>query len=179
MPYTYPYPRPAVTTDAVVFALREGELRVCLVERRKPPFKGRWALPGGFLEMDERAEAGARRELREETGLAPAALEFLGAYDDPGRDPRGRTISLAFFGVVAPGAEPQGGDDAARAEWAPALTAPPLAFDHDVILADALRRLRERGRSSDLILRMLPEGFTAAEAAAAFEATRDHAASDE
>ena len=171
MAFTYPYPRPAVTTDAVVFAIRDGRLTVCLVERRKPPFEGRWALPGGFLGMAERAEAGARRELREETGLTPAVLVFLGAYDEPERDPRGRTLSLAYLGVAGPDAQPRGGDDAARAEWMPALGAPPLAFDHEAILGDALEGLRVRGRRSAILFRLLPERFTMDDATSAFRAT--------
>ena len=100
-PYCYDYPRPAVTVDLAIFALSGDGLRVLLIRRKHDPFAGRWALPGGFLEIDEAIEAGARRELREETGFAPTGpIAFLGAYGEPGRDPRGRTISLAHAAVL-------------------------------------------------------------------------------
>src|SRR4051794_19316530 len=100
-PYCYDYPRPAVTVDLVVFSLSGDELRVLLIRRKADPFAGRWALPGGFLEMDEPIADGARRELREETGLEAAGpLALIGVFGDPGRDPRGRTISLAHATVV-------------------------------------------------------------------------------
>src|SRR5689334_8829310 len=118
-PYCYEYPRPAVTVDLVVFALEGQGLRTLLIRRGKDPFAGRWALPGGFLDIDEPIEAAARREFREETGLdAPEVVEFLGAFGDPGRDPRGRTISLAHVAALrGPVPPPTGGDDASAAAW--------------------------------------------------------------
>lgn len=154
-PYCYEYPRPAVTVDLAVFARVEGEVRVLMIRRKHDPFAGRWALPGGFLEMDETARNAAARELHEETGLAdPGEVEFLGVYDRPDRDPRGRTISLAHAAILA-GQVPEvaGGDDAEQAAWLhpqwldrptrgarglPPLEGPELAFDHAQILADAL-----------------------------------------
>src|SRR5262245_31520994 len=100
-PYCYAYPRPAVTVDLVAFALFGTDLRVLLIRRAKEPFTGHWALPGGFIDIDEPIEAAARRELREETGLdVNGPIELIGVFGDPGRDPRGRTISLAHATVV-------------------------------------------------------------------------------
>ncbi len=144
--YCYLYPRPAVTIDLAVFALDGERLRVLLIRRKKDPFAGRWALPGGFLDIDEPVEVGARRELREETGLdVTRPVEFLGVYADPGRDPRGRTITLAHA-FVARGPLPSvaGRDDAEGAAWLDPMQPLPLAFDHDKILADALAWVRRR-----------------------------------
>jgi 8-oxo-dGTP diphosphatase len=144
--YCYRYPRPAVTIDLAVFALDGDRLRVLLIRRKKEPFAGRWALPGGFLDIDEPVETGARRELREETGLdLTGPVEFLSVYADPGRDPRGRTISLAHT-FVARGPLPSvaGSDDAEDAAWFDPEQPPALAFDHDKILADALVWVRRR-----------------------------------
>lgn len=141
MPYCYDYPRPAVTVDLIAFARQGDAWRVLLVRRGHEPFAGKLALPGGFLDMNELAEDGARRELFEETGLEhPGAITFLGYYDDPNRDPRGRTIGLAFVAILdGPPPTVAGGDDAAEALWiAPGPIEPAaLAFDHTRILADA------------------------------------------
>jgi 8-oxo-dGTP diphosphatase len=138
--YRYKYPRPAVTVDLVVFSLRDDELCVLLVERRQEPFAGHWAIPGGFLNLDEPAEAGARRELNEETGVTvPGAVSSIGFFDAPGRDPRGRTISLAHVALVRPPIpQPRGSDDARRAAWIGISKLGPLAFDHDAILSSAV-----------------------------------------
>lgn len=143
MSYTYDYPRPAVTVDSVVFTLYHGVLSAALVERGREPFAGRLALPGGYIELDEEIEAGARRELAEETGLRELEwLEPLGFFGALDRDPRGRTIGLAFVGFAAiPAPELRGGDDAASAMWTPLDLAVELAFDHDRILEDAVKKL--------------------------------------
>jgi 8-oxo-dGTP diphosphatase len=142
--YTYPYPRPSVTADIVVVT-REEAPRVLLIRRRHDPFAGMWAIPGGFIEMNETLEATARRELIEETGIEVGAderLEQLHTFGDPGRDPRGRTISVAFLVLVdATPLNPRAGDDAADVAWHPLDQPPPLAFDHDQILEFARRRL--------------------------------------
>ena len=143
--YTYDYPRPAVTTDCVLFSRDErNELSVLLIERGGEPYKGCWAFPGGFLEMDETVEEGASRELEEETGLIISSenglLKQLGCYSQVDRDPRGRVITSAFYAVV-PKADVKGNDDARDARWFPVSALPPLAFDHDQILRDALQRL--------------------------------------
>lgn len=147
--YTYDHPRPAVTADTVLMAYPEDpqgplDCEILLVRRGRDPFKGRWALPGGFLDMEETVEACARRELREETGAETDAFDFilLGLFDRPGRDPRGRTISAAYL-VQAPreAFDPAAGDDAAEARFFRADALPPadeLAFDHADILHDAL-----------------------------------------
>ena len=142
MAHTYDHPRPAVTVDAVVFAKEGDTVRVLLVRRGKPPFEGKWALPGGFVDMDETLLESANRELAEETGLRGVELEQLQAFGDPGRDPRGRTVSIAHWGVLE-GSRPEvkGADDAAEAGWHDVDELPELAFDHADILALALQRL--------------------------------------
>lgn len=134
----------AVTVDLAVLTVRDGALHVLLVERAQQPYAGHWALPGGFLLPDESAETAARRELAEETGLGDATglrLEQLRAYSEPGRDPRMRVVSVAFTALLPDAPEPRGGGDAAQARWLPYDTAPPLAFDHGRILADARDRV--------------------------------------
>jgi 8-oxo-dGTP diphosphatase len=134
--YCYDFPRPSVTVDIAIVTL-EKRPRVLLVRRKNEPFAGAWALPGGFINMDETLEDSARRELREETGVTAADLVQLGTYGDPGRDPRGRTITVAYLTRVKPRqVKPVAADDAAEVGWF-ALDAPPtLAFDHDRILAE-------------------------------------------
>lgn len=144
--YIYDYPRPAVTTDCILFSKDDnGELSVLLIERGGEPYKGCWAFPGGFLEMDETVEEGVVRELREETGLAlspdDSRLRQLGCYSKVDRDPRGRVITIAFNAVVDK-AEVKGSDDARDARWFPVSALPPLAFDHDQVLKDALIALQ-------------------------------------
>lgn len=142
-PYTYEYPHPSVTVDIVVFHPRPDGLHVLLIQRQREPFKGYWALPGGFVEMDETLETTAHRELLEETGLLVKWLRQLGTYGDPGRDPRGRVISVVYLAILPEQADPQvkGADDASQAAWFPVNNLPPLAFDHNQILQDSLRRL--------------------------------------
>jgi 8-oxo-dGTP diphosphatase len=139
MPYTYKYPRPAVTADCVVITSEE-EPRVLLIERGEEPFKGCWAIPGGFLNMDETTEQCAIRELEEETGLKIDKAKQIGAYCKVDRDPRGRTISVAYLAIVERPLEVSGQDDAAKANWFPVNALPPLAFDHDEIMADAMTK---------------------------------------
>lgn len=145
--YTYDYPRPAVTVD-LVLVTREERPRVLLIRRKKEPFAGKWALPGGFVDMDETLEESARRELLEETGVRVARLEQLHTFGDPGRDPRGRTITVAYLAVVAPGSvDARAADDAAEAGWFSLRRPPPLAFDHADILALARKRVRSWAKS--------------------------------
>ena len=157
--YTYDYPRPAVTTDCVIFGYDGKELKVLLIERGIEPFKGCWAFPGGFLDMDEDALAGARRELKEETGLENAFIEQFHTFSEPGRDPRGRVITIAHYALVKI-QEVEGGDDAAQARWFPIGEVPPLAFDHDRILRMAMSRLKERIHFEPVGFELLPEVFT-------------------
>lgn len=137
--YTYDYPRPMVSVDAVVLRERAGRLEVLLIRRGKPPFEGLHALPGGFVEMDEDLHEAAARELGEETGLDGVDLEQLAAFGRPDRDPRGRCISIAFVGLLERGGDQVvGRDDAAEAAWHDTADLPPLAFDHTEIVALAL-----------------------------------------
>jgi 8-oxo-dGTP diphosphatase len=136
---------PAVTVDIVTAVRREGQWNVLLVKRRNPPFVGQWAIPGGFVEPNEPLEAAARRELWEETGAQPAHLEQLHAFGEPGRDPRGWTISVAYLAVLDEGTmeaqRVRAGSDAGDVGWFALDDLPPLAFDHADILAYAARRL--------------------------------------
>ena len=125
--YTYEYPRPAVTTDCVIFGYDGRDLKVFLIERGIEPFKGRWAFPGGFLNMDEDAITGAKRELKEETGLEDAFIEQFHTFSEVGRDPRGRVITIAHYALVRT-QEVTGGDDAAQARWFSIPEVPPLAY---------------------------------------------------
>jgi 8-oxo-dGTP diphosphatase len=139
---TYDFPRPFVAADVAVFRGEAGAREVLLIERGHDPFAGRWALPGGFVEDGETLESAARRELLEETGLDPNRdLVQVGAYGDPGRDPRGWSVSVLFVTMMGwdETTQVQGGSDAAKAAWYPVGAHPPLAFDHDILLADALR----------------------------------------
>ena len=137
MTYTYKYPRPAVTADCVVFT-RESNPKVLLIERAAEPYKGRWAFPGGFMEMDETTEQCAIRELEEETGLKIEDLKQIGTYSKVDRDPRGRTITVAYLAIIDAPLEVRGQDDAAKAQWFSLDELPELAFDHDEIMRDAL-----------------------------------------
>ena len=144
--FCYEYPRPAVTVD-IVIVTRERKPRVLLIRRKHDPFAGMWAIPGGFVDMDESLEGAARRELAEETGVAVEELEQLHTFGDPGRDPRGRTISVAFLARIRPTqVRPQAADDAAEAAWHRLDHLPPLAFDHRKILALARQRVRQKSR---------------------------------
>lgn len=134
--YVYAWPRAMVTVDAVVFAGAADAARVLLIERGREPYAGTWALPGGFIEMDETLEASARRELEEETGLRDVGLEAFATFGDPGRDPRGRSITTAFWAWLAGDAPAvEGRDDATDARWFAMESLPPLAFDHAEIIA--------------------------------------------
>jgi len=146
MPYTYEYPRPAVTVDVVIFTIRAGELALLMIRRGGAPFKGHWALPGGFVEENESLERAAARELQEETGIVQTSLVQLGAFGDPGRDPRGHTVSVAFYAFIAAPARPVAADDAADAQWVSLSTIARarVAFDHARIIALAVQRLRDQ-----------------------------------
>lgn len=144
MPYTYDYPRPAVTVDAVVFQPTDNNsLKILLIERLQDPFKGMWALPGGFVDEQETLEEAVSRELEEETGLKGIKLYQLEAFSAPGRDPRHRTISIAFWGFCKKAPRLQPGSDAAEARWVNIEQLPPLAFDHEVMIKKALKRALE------------------------------------
>jgi len=152
MAYTYKYPRPAVTADCIVIA-REAEPKVLLIQRGIDPYKGCWAFPGGFMNMDETTEQCAIRELEEETGLQVSEVYQIGAYSKVDRDPRGRTVTVAYLAIVDELIAVTGQDDAAKAEWWPLsdfldepsgkAERPHLAFDHYDIMQDAIRKYKE------------------------------------
>jgi 8-oxo-dGTP diphosphatase len=144
--YVYDWPRPMVTVDAIVFALFAGKARLLLINRGNEPFKGKWALPGGFVGIDEELEAAAARELAEETGLKGVALEQMHTFGRCGRDPRGRQITVAFMGIIESGAKKvKAGDDASDARWFDIAELPKdMAFDHNEVAKFAIAKLRRK-----------------------------------
>ena len=140
--FYYKYPRPSVTADCVVMT-REAEPKVLLIERGDEPFKGCWAFPGGFMNMDETTEQCSIRELEEETGMKVSIVYQIGAYSKVDRDPRGRTITVAYLAIVDEPIAVNGQDDAAKAQWFPLSALPELAFDHDEIIPDAVKKYKE------------------------------------
>lgn len=157
--YVYKYLHPAVTTDCVVFGFDDVKLKVLLVERKSDPYKGKWAFPGGFVNIDESCEAGALRELQEETGLTSVYIEQFYTFSEPNRDPRERVITVGYYALVRI-QDVKAGDDAAKAEWFALDELPELAFDHDMIFQMALKRLRERVKIEPIGFELLPEKFT-------------------
>jgi 8-oxo-dGTP diphosphatase len=140
--YVYEYPRPMVTVDAAVFACVAGKTKLLLVQRKHEPYQGSWALPGGYVEIDEDLPEAAARELAEETGLKDVPLEQLRTFGKPGRDPRGRTITVAYLGIVRQDRrQVKAADDAAQAQWFDVETLPRMAFDHEQIARCAIERL--------------------------------------
>lgn len=171
MSFTYEYPRPALTVDCVVFGFTGDSLQVLLIRRGIAPFSGSWALPGGFVHMEETLDQAARRELEEETHLQNVFLEQLYTFGTPARDPRGRVISVAYYALVRPDQHPATGDsDAAEAAWYPLEKLPPLAFDHAQILSTALDRLRGKIRYQPVGFELLPKKFTLGQLQALYEA---------
>lgn len=161
MSYTYDHPRPAVTVDCVVFGLDEEDLKALLIRRDVEPFAGRWALPGGFVHMDESLEDAALRELSEETGLTRVFLEQLYTFGDPHRDPRGRVVSVAYYALVKlSDHRVKAASDARDAAWFAVSDLPALAFDHDQILQAALERLKGKVRYQPIGFELLPPKFT-------------------
>ncbi|MEO0043599.1 MAG: hypothetical protein RL329_3047 [Bacteroidota bacterium] len=162
MTYTYEYPRPSLTVDCIIFGLDEtGRLKVLLIQRAKNPFKDHWALPGGFVDMDEDLEAAALRELKEETGVENVFIEQLFTFGTPERDPRGRVVSVAYFALVNLAEHQLGADtDAQDVRWYALDELPDLAFDHAVILETAINRLRGKVRYQPIGFELLPDSFT-------------------
>lgn len=183
---TYRYPRPALTVDSVVLGFdaeeADGLLRVLLIQRGEKPFRGQWALPGGFVTVSDERDQGesleeaARRELLEETGVEVAYLEQLYTFGAPGRDPRGRVITVAYLALVRPrDYRVTAGSDAADARWAPVDHAldgslGALAFDHRAILERALERVRSKVRYAAIGFHLLPKKFTLGELHALYQA---------
>ena len=171
MPFTYQYPRPALTVDCVVFGFDEGELKVLLIERDLEPFAGAWALPGGFVHVDETVDDAARRELREETGLSDVFLEQLYTFGELDRDPRERVVSVAYYALVALSRHtPKAATDARNAAWFCVSDLPTLAFDHDRILAMAVQRLKGKVRYQPIGFELLEEKFTLSQLQHLYEA---------
>ena len=150
-----------ISVDSVVFGYTEGELKVALIKRKKNPFIGMWAIPGGFMEGSETVEETALRELKEETGIENVYLEQFHVFNQPGRDPRGPTITIALFALIdSEKCHLIASEDAAKAKWWPAYKMPPLAFDHDQIYAKALEALRNALRTRPLAFELLTKEFT-------------------
>jgi 8-oxo-dGTP diphosphatase len=161
--FSYEYERPGLTVDCVIFGLDldEETLMVMLIERDLDPFAGMWAIPGGFVRTGETLEVAAARELREETGIEDVFLEQLYTFGDPGRDPRGWVVSVAYYALVSPEKHPaHAATDARQARWFPADRLPPLAFDHARILKAALARVRGKLTYAPIGFELLPRKFT-------------------
>lgn len=179
MVYTSDYPIINVTVDVVVLIIDEGELRALMVRRAGPPYQGRWALPGGFVEVDEDLETAARRELMEETGVNAdeVRIEQLATYGAPKRDPRGRTLSVAWLAILPASSDPQAGSDASHAAWKPVdtlLGRTRLAFDHKRILSEAVERTRAKLEYTNLATAFLGEEFTIAQLRQVYEVIWGH-----
>jgi 8-oxo-dGTP diphosphatase len=159
----------SVTVDIVIFTLREGELQVLLIKRKNPPFEGRWAIPGGYVELDESLEDAAARELCEETNVKGMHIEQLYTFGDPKRDPRGRVITVAYFALVPAPLAVQAGDDASDAQWKSVHHLPSMAFDHAQIVNYALKRLRYKLEYSAVGFQLLPPTFTLSDLQQAYE----------
>lgn len=170
MAYTYEYPHPAVTVDCVVFAVDNEDLKVMLIERGEEPFKGQWALPGGFVKIDEDLDTAARRELEEETGLKGIFLEQLFTYGAVKRDPRERVISVAYMALVnLEGHDVKASTDAVNAAWFSLDDLPDLAFDHEKIIEQAQERLEGKVRYQPIGFELLPDLFTLTELQTLYE----------
>ena len=171
--YCYKYPHPAVTTDIALFTIRADQLAILLVRRGMPPYQDCWALPGGFVNPDECLEAGALRELAEETGIRGVYLEQLYTFGRPDRDPRERIISVAYYALAAAEAlTPIAGSDAAEVAWFSMNTLPGLAFDHQDIIAMAQQRLRAKLDYSTVAFGLMTETFTLSELQKVYETIR-------
>lgn len=164
MNFTYQHPHPAVTVDCAVFGYDAADLKVLLIRRKLEPFKGQWALPGGFVQIAESLEAAARRELSGETGLGQLFLEQLYTFGEPDRDPRERVISVAYYALVKlTDHTVRAASDAEDAAWFPVAELPTLGFDHERIVETALRRLKAKVRYEPIGFELLPEKFTLGE----------------
>jgi 8-oxo-dGTP diphosphatase len=163
-----------VTVDIVIFTIQSGELRVLLVKRGIPPFAGQVAIPGGFVLEDESLDQAALRELKEETGVGDVYLEQLYSFGDPGRDPRGRVVTVAYYALISADRSPLvAGTDAADARWCAIRQLPVLAFDHGKILDYALERLRNKLEYTTVGFQLLPPRFSLTELQEVYEAILD------
>jgi 8-oxo-dGTP diphosphatase len=174
MTYSYQYPHPAVTTDVALFTLREQQLQLLLIKRGNEPHAGSWALPGGFLEIDEDLEECAKRELEEETGISGVYLEQLYTFGNPKRDPRERVISVTYYALTPSNRlQLKASSDAADAAWFSLERLPELAFDHDEIIELARNRLAAKMTYSTIAFQFMPETFTLSELQSVYEILRN------
>jgi 8-oxo-dGTP diphosphatase len=174
MPYTYEFERPNLAVDCVVFGLDEEDLKIILIERDLAPFKGKWAIPGGFVHIAESLEEAAKRELKEETGVEDVFLEQLYTFGDVKRDPRERVVSVAYYALVnLRDHEIKAATDARNAAWFSVGDLPPLAFDHNRIVDVALKRLKGKVRYEPIGFELLPEKFTLTELQKMYEKILD------
>ncbi|MEK7486623.1 MAG: NUDIX domain-containing protein [Planctomycetota bacterium] len=171
MSYTYEYPRPSLTLDTAIFIFPKNQLKILLIQRKNGPFKNFWALPGGFLEMDETLETGAYRELLEETGVKNVYLEQLYTFSDVNRDPRGRVITVAYMALLRPSESPplKADSDARQVKWFSVYKLPKLAFDHKKIIQYSLERLRNKLNYTTVGFQLLEEEFTLTELQQVYE----------
>ena len=168
--YSYDYPHPAVTTDVVIFTIRESKFKLLLIKRAGAPYRGRWALPGGFVNLDEDLEDGARRELEEETGVGGVYLEQLYTFGKPDRDPRERVITVAYYALVpSDKLQLRAATDAEAVGWFALDELPELAFDHDEILRMAHQRLAAKLDYSTIAFQFMPDKFTLGELQEVYE----------
>jgi len=176
MAYIYEFARPALTVDCVVFGLDEGELQLLLIQRGLEPFKGKWALPGGFVRMEESLDQAALRELEEEAGLNKVYLEQLYTLGTVDRDPRERIVTVAYYALVKLGDHlPKGASDADNAAWFAVSEIPKLAFDHEDIIETALQRLKSKLRYEPVGFELLPKKFTLTQLQHLYEAVLETA----
>jgi 8-oxo-dGTP diphosphatase len=161
MAHCYEYPRPALTVDCVVFGFDEGDLKILLIQRDLEPFAGKWALPGGFVRVEESLDEAALRELQEETGVSKVYLEQLYTFGEPKRDPRERVITAAYYALVKlSNHRIKAATDARNAAWFSICDMPRVAFDHEEIIETALRRLKGKVRYEPIGFELLPQKFT-------------------
>lgn len=164
------FPKPAVTVDVVIFTIKNNELKVLLVKRGIEPFKGMWAIPGGFIKMDESLEDAARRELKEETGVANIYLEQLYTFGDVDRDPRDRVVTVSYIALInSDNVKLSASTDVSDAQWFSVLKLPKLGFDHRKIIEYALRRLKWKFGYTTVAFSLLPKNFTLAEVQRLYE----------
>ncbi|MBW4575151.1 MAG: NUDIX hydrolase [Aphanothece sp. CMT-3BRIN-NPC111] len=175
MTYTYKFPRPNLSVDCVVFGLdEENLLKIMLIQRNLPPFKGQWALPGGFVRVGETLEEAALRELREETGIAKVFLEQMYTFGEVNRDPRERVVTVAYYALINLWEyQIQAATDARDAGWFLVNQLPPLAFDHDKIVQVALNRLKGKVRYEPIGFELLPKKFTLSQLQKLYETVLD------